>query len=145
MTVHSTHYARPQCGGSGVVTGFVIPTIAQQDDSRPLWPSCPSTGWLTDVNRLSSLPNGEAFAIIPADSTTVQMQGGIVQTNANYQVRGQLLLVAVTVGDGATGLPRVRHREGDLGAGMPGRVRQPARLRSRSPHWHRVRCVIRTA
>jgi beta-galactosidase/beta-glucuronidase len=42
---------------------FVMQTVAEEDPSRPLWPSCPSTtGWKTGVNRIDGKPNGRALA-----------------------------------------------------------------------------------
>lgn len=41
---------------------FVMTTVVEEDPSRPPWPSCPSDGWASGVDRLSSLPNGQPFA-----------------------------------------------------------------------------------
>ena len=38
---------------------LVMQTAAEEDPTRPLWPSCPSwTGWKTGVSRVSGKPNG---------------------------------------------------------------------------------------
>jgi len=37
----------------------VSTTIAEEDYSRPVWPSCPSVGWVSGVDRLYGLPNGK--------------------------------------------------------------------------------------
>lgn len=50
-----------ECGGGGIYTTFVIATLMQEDVSRVPWPSCPSSGWHSGVNRLWSLPNGQPF------------------------------------------------------------------------------------
>ena len=42
-----------------VYATFVMQTVAQEDPTRPLWPSCPSTtGWKSGVARISGKPNG---------------------------------------------------------------------------------------
>jgi beta-mannosidase len=45
---------------------------AEEDTSRPIWPSCPSTGWKTGVDMLWGLPNGSPLGLVansfePAD------------------------------------------------------------------------------
>ncbi|CAB9515754.1 Beta-mannosidase A [Seminavis robusta] len=48
---------------------FVMQTVAQEDDTRSIWPSSPSKyGWKTGVNRWDSRPNGKPLATRnPAD------------------------------------------------------------------------------
>ena len=55
-----------ECGGGGTYESFVSPTIAAEDPSRVIWPSCPSLGWATGVHTLTGLPNGNALKIISA-------------------------------------------------------------------------------
>jgi len=40
-------------------------TMIEEDDSRPIWPSCPSNGWTTGVDMLWSLPNGSPAGLQP--------------------------------------------------------------------------------
>jgi hypothetical protein len=47
-----------ECSGGGVYDSFVASTIVQEDASRAIWPSCPSNGWVSGVDRLTGLPNG---------------------------------------------------------------------------------------
>lgn len=47
-----------ECGGQGIYASFVMTTVAEEDPSRPPWPSSPSPGWVSGVDRLTSLPNG---------------------------------------------------------------------------------------
>ena len=54
-----------ECGGRGMYESFVAPLIAQEDPSRPVWPSCPSAGWSSGVDRLTGLPNGQALVTAP--------------------------------------------------------------------------------
>jgi hypothetical protein len=49
-------------------------TAAQEDMSRPVWPSCPAAGWTTGVHRLTGLPNGNALTT-PADSALLETHG----------------------------------------------------------------------
>ena len=45
-----------EIGGSGVYSSFALSIVRQQDPSRPLWPSSPSAGWASGVDRLWGLP-----------------------------------------------------------------------------------------
>jgi hypothetical protein len=47
-----------ECGGAGAFESFVVTTIAEEDPTHPVWPSCPSSGWASGVDRLWGLPNG---------------------------------------------------------------------------------------
>ena len=40
-----------------------IQTLVEVDASRPVWPSCPSSGWSSGVNRLTGLPNGQPLIV----------------------------------------------------------------------------------
>jgi hypothetical protein len=46
-----------ECGGGGLYESMVMPTVAQMDQSRPVWPSCPAPGWKSGVHTLNSLPD----------------------------------------------------------------------------------------
>lgn len=61
-----------------------MPLIVAEDPSRTPWPSSPSSGWASGVNRLTSLPNGNTLRVIPAPSVIANVSGGVTQTNANY-------------------------------------------------------------
>ena len=50
-----------ECGGGGLYESFVMPTVASVDKSRAVWPSCPSSGWLAGVDRLTSRANGQTL------------------------------------------------------------------------------------
>jgi hypothetical protein len=52
-----------ECGGGGTYASFVAPTVASEDVTRPLWPSCPSAGWASGVDRLTGLPNGKTLVL----------------------------------------------------------------------------------
>ena len=53
-----------ECGGGGTYESFVAPTIAGEDPSRVIWPSCPSLGWATGVHTATGLPNGGPLKIL---------------------------------------------------------------------------------
>lgn len=55
-----------ECFGGGIWDSFVSTTIAQEDTSRPVWPSCPSVGWTTGVDMLTGLPNGQPLKTRPS-------------------------------------------------------------------------------
>lgn len=58
-----------ECGGSGLFESFVMTTVAEEDNSRPPWPSSPSDGWMNGVDRLYGLPTGTGLKIITASSS----------------------------------------------------------------------------
>lgn len=49
-----------EVGGFGNYAAFVMRTVAEEDKSRSVWPSCPSNGWLRGVQRLNSRPLASA-------------------------------------------------------------------------------------
>jgi hypothetical protein len=61
-----------ECGGHGIYASFVMAVIAAEDPSRPPWPASPSNGWLSGVDRLTSLPNGSPLGLQP----TLALAGG---------------------------------------------------------------------
>jgi len=46
----------------GLYESFVVTTVAEEDKSRPIWPSCPSAGWIHGVDSLWGLPDGIALS-----------------------------------------------------------------------------------
>ena len=54
-----------ECGGFGLYSDFVMTTVAEEDRSRPVWPSCPSNGWISGVARGTGLPNGKKLINSP--------------------------------------------------------------------------------
>jgi predicted amidohydrolase len=56
-----------ECGGGGLsdpfVESFVMTTVSAFDRSRPVWPSSPSDGWASGVDRLSGRPNSRALTV----------------------------------------------------------------------------------
>eukprot|EP01052_Picozoa_sp_SAG31_P011930 SAG31_NODE_687_length_12813_cov_2.597216_12_plen_304_part_00 len=54
-----------ECGGFGLYADFVMTTVAQEDRSRVVLPSCPSNGWISGVFRGSGLPNGQELINSP--------------------------------------------------------------------------------
>lgn len=43
-------------------SGFIMKIVADEDDTRPIWPSSPSkTGWKTGVYKIDGRPNGKAL------------------------------------------------------------------------------------
>ena len=66
-----------ECGGQDIYASFVMTTVAQEDKSRVVWPSCPSAGWASGVHTLYGLPNG--YPLVPRKS------GGVVEEHGPYQ------------------------------------------------------------
>ena len=59
-------------GGAGAITDFALPVIADEDPTRPVWPASPAHhGWLSGVNTLTGLPNGQPLTIggLPVNET----------------------------------------------------------------------------
>ncbi len=54
-----------ECGAFGLYACFVATTVAGEDPSRPLWPSCPANGWLSGVDRLTSMPSSIELRVSP--------------------------------------------------------------------------------
>lgn len=54
-----------ECGAFGLYSDFVMTTVAREDRSRPVWPSCPSNGWVSGVVRGTGLPNGKPLINSP--------------------------------------------------------------------------------
>eukprot|EP01051_Picozoa_sp_SAG22_P033879 SAG22_NODE_15066_length_358_cov_0.602317_1_plen_66_part_10 len=44
---------------TGIYATFVMTVVAEEDQSRAIWPSCPALGWTGGVDRLTSIPNGK--------------------------------------------------------------------------------------
>lgn len=63
-----------ECGGGGVYTGFVITTVAEEDQSRIVWPSSPSYGWSSGVDLLWGTPNGKPL-VSKSSGTTFETHG----------------------------------------------------------------------
>jgi hypothetical protein len=71
---------------SSVFAKFVMSVVAQEDQSRVVWPSSPAAGWVTGVNRLFQTPN-----FLPgAEGLTTHGGGHIwdqgIETHAPYQL-----------------------------------------------------------
>lgn len=43
---------------TGIYATFVMTVVAQEDQTRAVWPSCPASGWTAGVDRLTSIPTG---------------------------------------------------------------------------------------
>lgn len=50
---------------TGVYATFVLTIVESEDDSRSIWPSCPSEGWKSGVRGLDSHPNGSPLGLNP--------------------------------------------------------------------------------
>ena len=66
-----------ECGGQGIYADFVMKTVVSEDTSRPIWPSCPSQGWVHGSDRLWGLPNHKK--LIPINMSP------IVETHGPYE------------------------------------------------------------
>lgn len=62
-------------------------TVVAEDPSRPPWPACPSDGWASGVDRLSSLPNGSPAGLVPNNKTDIQGAKGCSKVFA-YETHG---------------------------------------------------------
>lgn len=57
-----------ECGGQGLYTTFVMQTVVQEDQSRPIRSSSPWTGYSKGVHLLSQLPTGGVLVAEPTGS-----------------------------------------------------------------------------
>lgn len=64
------------------ITGYLLPTVTSVDDTRAVWPTSPSYGLSSGVNRLTGLPNGQPFAL---PSTGGSNPGWTFETHGPYQ------------------------------------------------------------
>ena len=44
---------------TGIYATFVMTVVAEEDQSRAVWPSCPASGWTAGVDRLTVVPTGK--------------------------------------------------------------------------------------
>lgn len=78
-----------ELGGSGVFASFVGPAMAAEDPSRPLWPSSPSSGWASGVDRLWGRPQpGATLAIIDSHAPVGPVPGCNCTSQGNAFVYG---------------------------------------------------------
>jgi hypothetical protein len=59
---------------TGIYATFVMTIVAEEDQSRAVWPSCPALGWTTGVHKLTALPNGNALTT-PDNGTEIETHG----------------------------------------------------------------------
>ena len=62
LTITHTGDGCNECNGGGLYASFVMTTVAEEDTSRAIWPSCPSGGWRSGVDTLWGLPNGNPLS-----------------------------------------------------------------------------------
>lgn len=77
---------------TGIYATFVLQTVADEDTSHVIWPSCPSNGWKAGVNRLTSMPNGSPLGLLPNAKPPSVVKGdvvdvalGSIETHGPYQ------------------------------------------------------------
>jgi hypothetical protein len=67
---------------TAVYATFAMKTVAEEDDTRSVWPSCPSaSGWQTGVHRIDGRPNGKPLSTYPASTETDR----ILEKHGPYQ------------------------------------------------------------
>jgi hypothetical protein len=65
-----------------VYANFVMTVVAQEDQSRAVWPSSPGPGWLTGVNRLYVTPNDSPTGLTVHGGGHIWNQG--IETHGPY-------------------------------------------------------------
>ena len=60
---------------TGIYATFVMTVVAEEDQSRAVWPSCPASGWTAGVDRLTSLPTGNNPLSTPEQGPTFETHG----------------------------------------------------------------------
>ncbi|CAJ1426374.1 unnamed protein product, partial [Effrenium voratum] len=90
---------------------FVMTVVAEEDDSRSIWPSCPAFGWTTGVHKLDCLPNGKPLTT-PGTSHVIETHGyyqhgtGFPSVNGWAKMWGFNANLPIKVSAEATGLER---------------------------------------
>ena len=74
-------------------------TVAGEDASRPPWPASPSNGWLSGVDRLTSLPNGSPLGLQP----TAPQEDAHARGGAGKELAATLRAAAVALAAGGGG------------------------------------------
>ena len=69
---------------TGVFATFVMAVVAQEDQSRVVWPSSPAAGWVTGVNTLYQTPNDSPSGLTTHGGGHIWNQG--IETHAPYQL-----------------------------------------------------------
>ncbi len=65
----------------GTYASFAMGTVAEEDASRSIWPSCPGGGWLSGVDRLTSAPNGKPLSPRAVSQSSPESHGPYVGGN----------------------------------------------------------------
>jgi hypothetical protein len=92
-----------ECNGQGLYASFVMTTVAEEDTSRAIWPSCPSGGWKSGVDTLWGLPNGNPFiASVSAERGTL----GARITGTKTRADAAAAAAAAAAGAGVSTVPR---------------------------------------
>ncbi|CAK9039686.1 unnamed protein product [Durusdinium trenchii] len=65
---------------TGIYASFVMTVVAEEDDSRSIWPSCPAYGWSTGVHKLDCRPNGQ-----PLTTPGTGKGAATIETHGYYQ------------------------------------------------------------
>ena len=132
-----------ECGGYGRYADFVMTTVADEDKSRPIWPSSPANGWISGVHRDTGLPNGlplvnspgrteAAVASLPCTACQCNLAGCSVADQHGPYVGGSGFCT-VTDHDGGSSDCKLQHidpmlppplgasAEAPVGVGHPGK------------------------
>lgn len=72
---------------SGLFASFVMRIVAEEDQSRAVWPSSPARGWATGVHRLYQTPDWDSPQGLFTQGGGHGWSGGI-ETHAPYQTGG---------------------------------------------------------
>lgn len=62
---------------TSIYATFVMTVVAQEDQSRAVWPSCPARGWTSGVHRLDMMPTGTRL--------TTPDGGNVIESHGPYQ------------------------------------------------------------
>ena len=73
---------------SGLYASFVMTVVAQEDQSRVVWPSSPARGWATGVHRLYQTPDLKSSASGLTTKGGGHSWTGGIETHAPYQTGG---------------------------------------------------------
>jgi len=96
---------------TAIYATFVLTVVAQEDQSRTIWPSCPAAGWTSGVDRLTSRPTGGALITCKDGRSQIETHGPYQHGTgfaASNDASGKMLLfpanLPVAITPAATGV-----------------------------------------
>ena len=101
-------------GSTAIYAKFVLKIVAEEDKSRPIWPSSPASGWKSGVDRLTCRPTGNHLSTYTRKEIerTIEVHGNYIHGTGFPAVNGAdelqpvppLIPLKLSIDEGNTGL-----------------------------------------